>query len=92
MLLLAFPDKATAKMDKTEAAKLWVEHWQRVAPLLEKVRHDELRAMTDEEARRAFESLAELACEVNDPRARSTSGFVEQQRLFLKLLTDGPAN
>ena len=79
-------------MDERAATKLWVEHWQAVGPLLERVRHEELRAMTDDEAALAFESLAELACEVNNPTPRTTSGFVEQQRLFQKLLTNGPPN
>ena len=79
-------------MDDKTATKLWVQHWQQVGPLLEKVRHDELRAMTDEDSRRAFQSLAEFACEVNHPKPRTTSGFVEQQRLFLKLLTHGSAD
>jgi hypothetical protein len=79
-------------MDKTDATKQWVEHWRRVGPLLEKIRHDELRAMTEEQAASAFESLAELATEVDNPTVRSTSGFVEQQRLFLKLLPNGPVD
>lgn len=79
-------------MDDKTATKLWVDHWQRVGPLLEKVRHDELRAMTDEDARQAFQTLAEFACEVNHPQPRTSSGFVEQQRLFLKLLTHGSAD
>ena len=79
-------------MDKTASTKLWVEQWKRVGPLLDKVRHDELRAMTDEQSRRAFESLAEFACEANDVTPRTTSGFVEQQRLFLKLLKHGSAD
>jgi len=78
--------------DDTTATKRWVDHWGRVGPLLEKIRHDELRAMSEEEARRAFLTLAEFACEVNHPNPRTTSGFVEQQRLFLKLLTHGSAD
>jgi len=79
-------------MDDKAATKLWVDHWRRVGPLLEKTRHDELRAMTDEQSRLAFATLAEFACEVNHPTPRSTSGFVEQQRLFLKLLPHGSAD
>ena len=72
-------------MNETDGKKAWVEHWQRVGPILEKVRHDELRAMTDEQAARAFMSLSELALDAPNPKPRMTSGFVEQQRLFLNL-------
>ena len=79
-------------MDERAANKLWVEQWRMAGPLLERVRYEELRAMTDDEAARAFESLAELACDDNHPTSRTTSGFVEQQRLFLKLRTNGSSN
>ena len=79
-------------MRETEAARKWVEHWQRVGPLLEKLKNDELRAMSARESAFALEAVAELATEVNAPPLRTTSGFVEQQRLFLKLLPNGPAS
>jgi hypothetical protein len=79
-------------MRETEAARQWVAHWQRVGPLLEQLKADELREMTLRESASRFEALAELATEINTPPLRSTSGFVEQQRLFLKLLPNGPAN
>jgi hypothetical protein len=79
-------------MDKKAAAKLWIEQWHRAGPVLQKLRHDELRAMSDEDARQAFQTLAEFACEVTQPTPRTTSGFVEQQRLFQKLLTHGSAD
>jgi hypothetical protein len=79
-------------MDERAAKKLWVEQWQKAGPVLERIRHEELRAMTDDEAARAFEALAELACEVHSPSPRLTSGFVEQQRLFQKLMTNGSPN
>lgn len=72
-------------MDKNEAAKQWVEHWRRVGPLLEKIRHDELRAMTDEEAAQACRTLFDFAFSSPSYQERRTCGFVEQQRLFLKL-------
>lgn len=73
-------------MDETEGKRLWVQQWQRAGPILEKVRHEELRAMTDEQARHAFQSVADLAFQLPDWPVRTNSGFVEQQRLFLKLL------
>ncbi|HEX3600709.1 MAG TPA: hypothetical protein VHU84_11240 [Lacipirellulaceae bacterium] len=79
-------------MDERAASKLWVEHWQRVGPLLEKIRHDELRALTEQQAALAFESLAEFARDASALTPRISSGFVEQQRLFKKLLTNGSPN
>jgi hypothetical protein len=72
--------------------KLWVLQWQRVGRLLERIRHDELRAMTDEQAAQAFEAVSELATEMHNPICRTTSGFVDQQRLFKQLVTNGPAD
>ena len=76
-------DNAPAN-DKAKT-KLWVETWKRAGPLLEKIRHEELRAMTDRDVQRAFQSLSGLVARMPDRRPRTTSGFVEQQRLFLKL-------
>jgi hypothetical protein len=72
-------------MNETESNRLWVEQWRRTGSLLEKIRHEELRAMTDEQAQRAFQSVADLAFERPEWPVRKSSGFVEQQRLFLKL-------
>jgi hypothetical protein len=79
-------------MDERAASKLWVEHWQRIGPWLEKIRHDELRVLTEEQAALAFESLAEFARDAGALTPRISSGFVEQQRLFKKLLTNGSPN
>jgi hypothetical protein len=72
-------------MDKRRTTKQWVEHWDRIGPILEKVRHDELRALTDEDTARACETLFEFAVSSPSYQVRTTSGFVEQQRLFQKL-------
>lgn len=72
-------------MDKRTATKMWIDHWQRVGPILEKIRHDELRAMTEDEARRASDMLIEFALSTPTYQERKSSGFVEQQRLFKKL-------
>jgi hypothetical protein len=78
-------------MDETEGNRLWVQQWQRVGPIMEKLRHEELRAMTDEQARHAFLSVADLAFKLSEWPVRTSSGFVEQQRLFLKLRKHDPA-
>ena len=72
-------------MDQASAQKLWVENWQRVGPILEKIRHEELRAMTEKDSARTHESLSEFALDLPNRKPRTTSGFVEQQRLLLKL-------
>lgn len=60
--------------------------------MLERVRREELRRQTPQEAAAAFESLAELACDVYKPATRTTSGFVDQQRIFQRLLTHGSSH
>jgi hypothetical protein len=59
-----------------------VRHWQRVGPLLEQIRRQELRAMDDAAIRQAIERVLELGAAL--PAVRTTSGLVEQQRLFQK--------
>lgn len=76
-------------MDERASTKLWLEQWQRAAPMLERVRRDELRRQTPQEAAAAFKALAELACDVYAPAVRTSSGFADQQRLFQRLLTNG---
>ncbi len=77
-------------MDNRTATKMWVEHWQRVGPILEKIRRDELRAMTEEESAQACIDLFEFAVSSPTYQERKTSGFVEQQRLFKKLFRPSP--
>ena len=60
----------------------WVEKWARVGPKLEAIRRRELRAMTYEERIKAIRSVLQLGTLLGKPR--STSGLVEQQRLFQK--------
>ena len=71
-------------MDKQSAAKLWVEHWQRVGPMLEKIEHDELRAFSFERDWQVVDSLLQLGCDVPNAKAGHESGLIEQQRLFGK--------
>lgn len=60
----------------------WVDRWAKVGPELEAIRRRELRAMTHEERVRAIDTLLQIGCRFAKPR--STSGLVEQQRLFQK--------
>jgi hypothetical protein len=66
----------------SEEAREFVERWRKAGPELEKVRREELRALTDAEARELFRSLLELAS--LHRQNRPTSGLVQQQRLFQK--------
>jgi hypothetical protein len=71
------------KRDETEANRRWVEQWRTAGPLLEQIRIEELRAMTDEEARKIAECLLEAAPMANDWSPNpSSSGLIEQQRIF----------
>ncbi|MHC4179271.1 MAG: hypothetical protein ACYSWU_17295 [Planctomycetota bacterium] len=60
----------------------WVENWAKVGPKLEALRRRELRAMTYEQRIQAIESVLHLGALLRKPR--TTSGLVEQQRLFRK--------
>ncbi len=66
--------------------RLWVDNWKRVGPELEKIKRAELRAMTDEEA--AARAIRVMNARVSDrwinPKRCSSSGLIEQQRLFTK--------
>ena len=71
--------------DITELNRRWVAQWRTTGPLLEAIRAEELRAMTEEQARAASEMLLAAAPIPGDPRTDSTtSGLVEQQRIFAR--------
>lgn len=70
------------------AERRGVAAWTAAGEALRKVRAQELRAMTDQEAISAFEELYALVA--NEPVVRETSGLVEQQRLFARLRPPGP--
>jgi hypothetical protein len=69
--------------DETAANRRWVEQWRVTGPLLEQIRVERLRTMTEEESRVISERLLSAAPSPHDwsPAPRS-SGLVEQQRLF----------
>ena len=60
----------------------WVKHWQRIGPLLEQIRREELRNFKYENHVDLIDSLLEIGCRTGPPR--TTSGLVELQRLFQK--------
>ena len=64
--------------------KRWAETWERAGRELARIRRDELQRMTDDDVRRAVSDLFSDALPT-DMEPRTTSGLVEQQRLFAKL-------
>ena len=68
-----------------EEQQAWMKQWRAAAVALRKVKREELRAMTDEDAVAAFNALdlpphdfARAADRMN------SSGLLEQQRIFQK--------
>ncbi|MGI9115122.1 MAG: hypothetical protein DLM52_13410 [Chthoniobacterales bacterium] len=75
-----------SKMTEREKMRYWVENWKRVGPELERIKRQELRALSDEEgtkrALRVMSARSRHACAA--AKLRSSSGLVEQQRIFAK--------
>jgi len=65
--------------------KRWVDQWKYVTgPELERIKKEELRAMTEAEA---FQSARRLSSYIEaniwiEPQRRASVGLIEQQRLF----------
>jgi len=76
-------------LSEKERMRLWVDNWRRVGPELERIKRDELRALSEEEGtRRAILVMEARAHEYGEnPRPRKASGLIEQQRLFMRLAT-----
>jgi hypothetical protein len=70
-------------MNETDL-KRWAENWASAGQALEALRRGELQAMTDDDVRRAIADLFSGPMPA-DLAPRTTSGLVEQQRLFAKL-------
>lgn len=63
--------------------KRWAQTWESASAALETLHRRELAAMTDDDARRAIADLFTDAPDAHpDLPPRTTSGLVEQQRLF----------
>jgi hypothetical protein len=71
-------------------ARAWLAQWSAASSALERVHDDELRALTDAEALRRIDALLSLPSPWVDPARRSSSGLVEQQRLFERATRRGP--
>jgi hypothetical protein len=69
-----------------ETQKAWARTWQATGEALENVRRAELRALTPDKALSATDNLLSLGAGIAlSAQRRSSSGFVEQQRLFSRL-------
>lgn len=60
--------------------KGFVEHWQRIGPILERIRQEELRNFRHEDHVEQIDALLQLAWERRT--RRTTSGLVDLQRIF----------
>jgi hypothetical protein len=73
--------------EEVEQIRQWIACRRRAAPLLERIKRQELRRLTDDEQCQAMEDVLELA-ELDDSPTDS-SGFVEMQRKLQKLRQRG---
>ena len=64
--------------------KRWSDTWASAGPALDALRRRELQAMTDDDVRRAIADIFSGTLLADLPQ-RTTSGLVEQQRLFASL-------
>ncbi|MBI4194350.1 MAG: hypothetical protein HY526_04650 [Betaproteobacteria bacterium] len=62
----------------------WADTWESAGRALDELRRRDLQAMTDDDVRRAIADLFPDKTPA-DPQPRTTSGLVEQQRLFAGL-------
>jgi hypothetical protein len=74
--------KPVDEMTEEEKAQTlaWIRNWERVGPILEKLRYESLRTVDTAAAIQAFE-LAYKSARLHAP-PRVSSGLVEQQRWF----------
>ncbi len=79
--------KEVAKLPEREQMRAWVENWKRVGPEMERMKREELRSLTEEDAFEQATILARSAAEEPclEPARHHSEGLIEQQRLFAKL-------
>lgn len=82
--------KEVAKLPVREQMRAWVENWKRLGPELERIKRQELRAMSEEEGTQRAIGVMEARVEPRwrDPRRRNGSGLIEQQRWFMRLAAE----
>ena len=72
-----------ASMSDTDLQR-WANNWAATGRALDDVRRRMLQDMTDDDVRRIIAELFSVPCPEN-LQPRTTSGLVEQQRLFARL-------
>jgi len=65
-----------------QLTRRWIAHWQRVGPILEQVKREELARYDYDKHRHLVDALLEIG--VRFARSRTSSGLVEQQAAFHK--------
>jgi hypothetical protein len=67
-------------------ARQWAEQWKSAGPALAAERRRRLAGLTTEAAAAAVKAVLDLSATVSpSPGRRATSGFVQQQALFLRV-------
>lgn len=67
-----------------DVLKRWADNWTAADRALKDVRRRELQSMTDEDVRRAIADIFSVPIPQDLP-PRTSSGLIEQQRLFARL-------
>ena len=62
--------------------RAWLKNWQELGPILEELRHEELRNLTSVTSLAPFNSFFRTA--IRDTPPGPTLGLIEQQALFMK--------
>ncbi len=65
-----------------EEAREFVKRWKKAGPALEKIRREELRNLSHEDCQKQIQALLEIGSQ--NRQIRTTSGLIEQQRIFQK--------
>jgi len=76
--------KPVADMTEQEKSqtRAWIKNWQELGPILEELRHEELRNIKEVTSLAPFNSFFRTAIRENPPGP--TSGLIEQQAFFAK--------
>lgn len=70
-------------MSLDKSLKMFVEQWKKSAPMLQKVRDDELRNSSPADAIMILSDVYEQV--ISESKSSPTSGFAEYQRILQKL-------
>jgi hypothetical protein len=77
--MMSLPDNTTEEYNRMKAL---VQNWKVVGPILEEMRREDIRSMSEVPCPEAFAGLMAAVVKSNPPS--NSSGLVEQQRWFLR--------